>query len=66
MAIRPFTFGVRLRERGRTIDVRAPAGSTGYFVVEDSEEGRQTVRRVHPSLGDALKDTATTWRSRLH
>ena len=65
MASRPFTFGVRLRDKGRTVKVRAH-DKDGRYVVEEIRSGRQTRRKVHPTLADALKDTAATWRNRLH
>jgi hypothetical protein len=66
MAVRPFSFGLRLREKGKTVRVRAPRGSAGQFVVEDSQKGRKARRRVHASLTEAVKDSAATWRMRLH
>jgi hypothetical protein len=66
MAVRPFTFGARLCEKGRSLRIHAPHGSEGHFVVEDEREGEETRRRVHESLGEAVKGTATTWRNRLH
>ena len=66
MAVRPFSFGVRLCEKGHTVRVRALGAGSGQYVVEDSEKGRDTRRRVHGSLDGAIKDTAKTWRMRLH
>ena len=66
MAKRPFTFGVRLRDKGRTVRVRDQGGASGRYVVEDEQKGRETRRRVHASLQGALADTASTWRKRLH
>jgi len=66
MAVRPFSFGVRLREKGRTVRVRAEGDRSERYVVEDAERGRETRRRVHASLESAIRDTARTWRMRLH
>jgi hypothetical protein len=66
MAKRPLTFGVRLRDKGRTVRVRDRGGASGGYVVEDAQKGRKTRRRVHESLQSALADTASTWRGRLH
>ena len=65
MALRPLTFGVRLKEGNRTVKVRAQGRSRGY-VVEDRRDDGETRRRDHSSLQDALRDLAATWRSRLH
>ena len=64
MARKPLTFGIRLRDKGRTLRVEQATGRRGY-VVEDSRDGKAK-RRSHPSLGGALRDAASTWRSRLH
>ena len=66
MAVRPLVFGARLRDRGRTVRIRAQQGDARRYVVEDAEKGRATRRRDHASLGGALRDLANTWRSRLH
>ena len=65
MASRPLTFGVRLRDKGRTVNMRAH-DRDGRYVVEEIRNGRKTRRKVHPTLAGALKDTAKTWRKRLH
>ena len=65
MALRPFTFGLRLREKDRTVRVRRDGDSSRYLV-EDSRAGGATRRRVHSSAKGAVKDAAKTWRSRLH
>lgn len=62
MALRPFAFGARLRDGGRTVRVRR--AGRGY-VVEDSARDRDTRRRDHPKLDGALRDLARTWRGRL-
>lgn len=64
MAIKPFTFGLRLRDEGRTVRVRQD--DQRRYVVEDSGKGRKTARRAHRSLGGAIADAASTWRGRLH
>jgi hypothetical protein len=66
MAVRPFVFGARLRDKGRTVRVRNQQGDAKRYVVEESEKGRATRRRDHASLGGALRDLASTWRGRLH
>jgi hypothetical protein len=66
MAVRAFSFGLRLRDKGKTVRVHAPRGSAGEFVVEDAQAGRATRRRVHGSLAAAVRDGAATWRKRLH
>ncbi len=66
MASRPLAFGVRLRDKGRTVTLRAHRSDPGCYVVEDSGRGREKRRRDHPSLGGALRDLASTWRGRLH
>jgi hypothetical protein len=65
MAVRPIAFGVRLRDRERTARLRQDSKATSRWVVED--EGRQgTRRREHTTLEGALRDLASSWRSRLH
>ena len=66
MALRPLVFGARLKEKGRTVRVRAADGKARGYVVEDARSGKKTRRRDHPSLQGALRDLASTWRSRLH
>jgi len=68
MALRPFAFGLKLRENGRTMRVKRRDGgeANARYVVEDSRPGSPTHRRVHASASDAVKDAAKTWRSRLH
>lgn len=66
MALRPFTFGVRLRDGNRTVKVRANARDPKRYVVEDSHRGSKTRHKDHSTLGSALRDAASTWRSRLN
>lgn len=66
MASRPFAFGVRLRDRDRTVRVTRTEKSRSGYAIEDSRQGKSTRRREHASLGDALRDLASTWRGRLH
>jgi len=63
MALRPLSFGLRLRDKGRTLRVQRDADS---YVVEDSRSGMKKRRRKHASAKDAVKDAASTWRSRLN
>ena len=65
MALRPFAFGARLRDGGRTVRVRSSKSDSRRYVVEDSARGRATRRRDHPTLDGALRDLARTWRGRL-
>jgi hypothetical protein len=66
MAIRPLAFGVRLRDQGRTVQVRARERDPQRYVVEVRRAGRRTERREHASLPGALRDLARSWRERLH
>ena len=66
MAVRTLAFGVRMRDRGRTVSLKTQAGGRHRYVVEDSRGGRKARRREHPSLSDALRDLAATWRHRLN
>ncbi len=66
MAVRAFTFGLRLREEGKTVRVHAPQGSAGKFVVEESQPGGRTQRREHGSAASAVRDSAARWRMRLN
>ena len=66
MALRPFAFGIRLRDKNRTLRVHGkPTGARGY-VVEDTRKSGKSRRREHDSLTDALRDAASSWRSRLN
>jgi len=66
MARRPLAFGIRFRDKGRTLRVRGYEGSERGYLVEDARRGRATLRRDHTSLASALRDFAATWRGRLH
>lgn len=66
MARRPLAFGIRFRDKGRTLRVQGNQGSERRYVVEDARGGRPTLRRDHASLDSALRDFAATWRGRLH
>lgn len=66
MSSRPLAFGIRFRDKGRTLRVRPHERQAHRFLVEDSREGRETRRREHPSLCAALRDFAESWRQRLH
>jgi hypothetical protein len=66
MASRPLSFGVRFRDKGRTVRVRAHEGSPNRYVLEVRRRGRKTERREHASLAGALRDFAASWRQRLH
>ena len=64
MAIRPLAFGVRMRDKNRTVRVRHTKDAKSY-VVEDSNKGRKRTRE-HATLQGAVKDLASTWRNRLN
>lgn len=66
MASRPFAFGARFRDKGRTLKVRVLDPSTGRYAVEDRSREGKLRRREHDSLADAVRDFAHTWRCRLH
>ena len=66
MAVKPFAFGARLRDKGRTVRVRSHDRDARRYVVEDSAPGRETRRRDHLGLQGALRDLARTWRGRLN
>lgn len=66
MSIRPFAFGVRLKEKGRTVRVRSNDSKPGHYKVEESRKGGETRSRDHGSLNGALRDAAASWRKRLN
>jgi hypothetical protein len=66
MATRPLAFGLRFRDKGRTVRVHAREKAPRRYVVEDRRDGQVARRREHASLSDALRDFAGTWRGRLH
>ncbi len=63
MAIKPLAFGIRLRDKGRTVRVRQVERK---YVVDDLRDGSRTRRREHASLSSAIRDAASTWRHRLN
>jgi len=63
MATKPLAFGIRLRDKKRTLKIRQVGRK---YVVEDEREGDRTRRRDHESLGRAVSDAASRWRHRLH
>ncbi len=65
MAIRPFAFGVRMRDKSRTVRVIQTQGTRSY-VVQDSDTKRKPRTRKHATLEGAMKDAASIWRSRLN
>ena len=65
MGLRPLTFGIRLREKGRTVRVRQDV-KQGRYLVEDQRKGGTSKSRSHASLRGAIRDAAVTWRGRLH
>ncbi len=66
MATRPLAFGVRLRDKGRTVRLLQDRRDPHRYRVEESREGGKTQRREHDSLSGALRDLASSWRKRLH
>ncbi len=66
MAIRPLAFGLRFRDKGRTVRVHTRGQERRRYVVEDRRDGDTARRREHESLAGALRDFARTWRHRLH
>ena len=66
MSIRPLAFGVRLRDKGRTLRVRANETKPGRYVVEETRDGGRNRKREHGSLTGALRDAASSWRDRLN
>jgi hypothetical protein len=66
MALKPFAFGVRLRDKGRTVRVIQDARDPKKFNVQDQRKGGKSRQREHGSLGGALRDAASTWRGRLN
>jgi len=65
MTMRASLFGLKLKDKTRTVRVKATAGEKRRFVVEDSNAGK-TTRREHGSAKGAVADAARTWRSRLN
>ena len=66
MARRPLTFGLKFRDRGRTVRVRASERNPHSYVVEERRVGGRPREREHASLSGALRDFASTWRGRLN
>jgi hypothetical protein len=66
MATRPLAFGLRFRDKGRTVRVETRGKQSRRFVVEERRDGAAARRREHESLPSALRDFAKTWRHRLH
>ena len=66
MASRPLTFGIRFREKGRTVRLQASKQDPNRYLVEIDACGQKARRREHSSLGGAVRDFAAAWRGRLH
>ena len=66
MALRPLGFGIRFRNNGKTLRVKASSRDPKRFVVEVEGRGKTTRCREHPSLASAVQDFAQSWRERLH
>jgi hypothetical protein len=66
VARRPLAFGIRYRDKGRTVRVRADRGDPGKYVLEISRRGAEPQRQKHDSLTGALAGFASAWRERLH
>jgi hypothetical protein len=63
MASKPFAFGIRLRDKERTLKVWQKRNNK--YVVEDRRSSGSS-KREHGSLGGAIRDAASTWRHRLN
>ena len=66
MAKRALAFGARFKGNGRTVKVTKTSRSAKGYEVAVEKTGRRTQRRQHDELGGALKDFASSWRSRLN
>ena len=66
MARRPFAFRIRLRDKNRTLRVRADEREPRRCVVEDSRPGKEARRREQQSLTRALEDLAVVWQNRSY
>ena len=66
MAKRALAFGARFKGNGRTVKVSKNAKSSKGYEVEVTKSGRRSQSRQHDDLGGALKDFASSWRSRLN
>jgi hypothetical protein len=67
MAIRPFAFGVRLRDPAlqRTLRITRDAQTGSRYVIED-ERPEATTRRACASAAEAVEEGARIWRHRLN
>ena len=66
MTRKAFTFGIRLRDKERTLKLGQDPKKPRRYVVEDSRRGSPTKQREHGTLASAFRDAASTWRSRLN
>jgi hypothetical protein len=66
MALRPLAFGMRFKQKGRTLRVHASPRDPQRYVVEVESRGKPSRSREHPSLTAAVRDFAQSWRERLH
>jgi len=65
MATRPFAFGARFVENGRTVRLEPDPRAPGRWAVETRRDGSSR-RSEHASLADAVRHFAASWRARLH
>ena len=65
MATRPLAFGIRFGDKARSVRVRTNQSDPKRYTVE-VRRGKRSKSRDHDSLGDAVRDFASAWRSRLH
>lgn len=65
MAVRPLAFGIRFRDKGRTLRVLTRSQGPRRYAVEESRSGR-VKKRAHATLSLALQDFAEAWRHRLN
>ena len=66
MARRPFAFGARFSERGRSVSLQRDPKRSSRYLVELSQRDGSTRVSEHPSLALALREFAAVWRARLH
>jgi hypothetical protein len=66
MATRPLAFGIRYRDKHRTVRVRQSPSAPQRYAVEVSQRGRPVRVAEHASLAKAIRDFAAAWRARLH
>lgn len=66
MARRPFAFGARFSENGRTVRLRQDPRAPAQYAVEILREGTPPIVSHHPDLATAVRRFSTAWRARLN